>query len=272
MAYFKTGLLMVLMTCIVGFLGTLLAGFEGLIFALLFAGLMNIFAWYKSDSMVLKMYGAKQVSESNQLSKIVKSLCRKANMPMPKVFIIENPQPNAFATGRNPDNSSVAATTGLLERLSQEEVTAVMAHELAHIKNKDILIGSIAATMAATIAFLANMAQWSAIFGSRDRNNNIFSLLIIAMITPIIAGIIQMSISRSREFQADKTGAIFAKDTKGLSSALEKLEKRSKIVPMKMGNNTTSHLFIINPFSRELLASHPSTKARIQRLNKLKLK
>ena len=254
--------------------GQLIGGQQGLYIAFFFAIFSNFAAYFYSDKFVLRMYNGRvlSVSEYPRIHQILNKLCKSNDIQKPKLYLIPSQNPNAFATGRNQKNSVIGLTQGIIDLLDEKELKGVIAHELAHIKNKDILIGSIAATMAATIAFLANMAQWSAIFGSRDRNNNIFTLLIIAIITPIIAAIIQMSISRSREFQADKIGAIFAKDTKGLSSALEKLEKRSKIVPMKMGNNTTSHLFIVNPFSRELLASHPSTKSRIQRLNKLKLK
>ena len=270
----KTALLLGSLAGFMLLVGQLIGGQQGLYIAFFFAIFSNFAAYFYSDKFVLRMYRGRELSVTDypRIHQILNKLCKSNDMMKPKLYLIPSQNPNAFATGRNQKNSVIGLTQGIIDLLDEKELKGVIAHELAHIKNKDILIGSIAATMAATIAFLANMAQWSAIFGSRDRNNNIFSLLIIAMITPIIAGIIQMSISRSREFQADKTGAIFAKDTKGLSSALEKLEKRSKIVPMKMGNNTTSHLFIVNPFSRELLASHPSTKARIQRLNKLKLK
>ena len=273
MAYFKTGLLMVLMTCIVGFLGTLLAGFEGLIFALLFAGIMNIFAWYKSDSMVLKMYGAKQVSESNELSKIVKSLCRKANMPMPKVFIIENPQPNAFATGRNPDNSSVAATTGLLERLSQEEVTAVMAHELAHIKNRDTTIMVITATFAGAISMLANFAMF---FGSRGRNGiGFIGIIALMILAPLAASLVQMAISRGREYEADRIGAEICENPKWLASALRSIQQMANRIDNEVAekNPSTAHMFIINPLHAHkhdrLFATHPNTENRIAALESM---
>jgi len=253
--------------------GQLIGGQQGLYVALIFALFSNFMAYFYSDKFVLRVYRAKElsVSEYPRVHQIVNKLCKSNKMKKPRVYLIPSNNPNAFATGRNQNHSVIGLTQGILDLLNEKELKGVIAHELGHIKNKDILIGSVAATMATTISFLANMAQWAAIFGSRDRNNNIFSMLIIALITPIIAAIIQMAISRSREFQADKTGAKFAKDTEGLSSALKKMEARSKAVPMRIGNTASSHLFIVNPFSKELFSTHPSTDARIKRLKNMKI-
>ena len=270
MSYIKTGLLMAVMTFIVAFLGTLMGGFEGLLIALLFAASMNIFAWYKSDSMVLRMYKAKIVSESNQLSKIVKSLCKKSNMPMPKVFIIDNPQPNAFATGRNPDNSSVAATTGLLKQLSRQEITAVMAHELAHIKNRDTTIMVITATFAGAISMIANFAMF---FGSRSRNGmGIIGTIALMILAPLAASIVQMAISRGREYEADRIGAEICGNPSWLASALESIQRMATNIDNTVAerNPNTAHMFIINPLHAHqhdrLFSTHPSTKNRVAAL------
>ena len=270
LALVKTGILMVIMTFIVTLLGSLLGGFQGMIIAVLFAGTMNIFAWYKSDSLVLRVYKAKLAPKQSELSKIVRSLSRKAKMPIPKVFIIDNSQPNAFATGRNPENSSVAATTGLLKQLSKEEISAVMAHELAHIKNRDTTIMVITATFAGAISMLANFAMF---FGSRRGSGiGIIGTIALMILAPMAASLVQMAISRGREYEADRIGAEICGNPSWLASALKSIQRMANSLDNDIAeqNPSTAHMFIINPLHAHkhdrLFSTHPSTENRVAAL------
>ena len=273
---FKTIVLLGLLTALLLFVGNLLGGYNGLIIAGIFAVLLNFGSYWFSDKIVLMMYRAKEVTDKNHpLYKIVKEVSEMAKLPMPKVYLIPSDASNAFATGRNPNHAAVAATNGILNLLSNEELKGVMAHEMAHVKNRDILISTVAGTIAGVISYIATMAQWAAIFGGRDReHSNVLSLILLAIITPLIATIIQLAISRSREYMADATGANIVKNSKGLSSALEKLHNDVSRHPMRLGNHATAHLFILNPFKGRafmaLLSTHPPMNERISRLNSMK--
>lgn len=247
-----------------------------MIIALLIAAAMNFFSYWYSDKIVLRMYNAQQVGpqDAPELYATVQSLCGRANLPMPKVYVIPQDAPNAFATGRNPEHAAVAVTQGLLKLMNREEVMGVLAHELAHVRNRDILIGSIAATMAGAIMMLANMARWSAIFGGGHRNDEeggggALGLIVMSIIAPLAAVLIQMAISRSREYMADASGAAFAGNPEGLARALEKLGAYSKRLPME-ANPSTAHMFIVNPLSgrslMNLFSTHPPLEERIARL------
>lgn len=273
----KTVLLLGLLSGLMLLVGTLFGGNLGLTIALMLALLMNFGAYFFSDKMVLAMYGAKEASkkEYSQLHNLVEEVSEKANIPKPRVYIIPTQTPNAFATGRDPQHAVVACTQGILQLLTKEELKGVIAHEVAHVKNRDILITTIAATIATVISYLAHIAQFAAIFGSRDdEGKNPLGFLVLAILTPIIATIIQLAISRSREFLADETGARTIKDSKSLATALKKLESGVKHHPLTHGSATTSSLFIVNPFSAKglisLLSTHPSTDDRVKRLNELK--
>jgi len=273
----KTAILLALLTALLLWIGSFF-GKAGLIFAAIFVGLMNIGSYWFSDKIVLWMYRAKEAKQSEypKLYKVVKEVAKLSNLPMPKVYVIPTNSPNAFATGRNPKNAAVAATEGILNILNEEELSGVIAHEFAHIRNRDILISTVAGTIAGIISYIANMFMWSAMFGGRDddRRGNALSLLVLAIITPIVASMIQLAISRSREYLADETGAKTVKDGKALADALEKIEKNIDINPMRFGNQATSHLFIANPFRNtsflNLFMTHPSTKSRVERLRKMK--
>ena len=269
----KTTILMAAMTALFGVAGTALAGLEGLVLAILFAIGMNLFAWYNSDKMILKMYGARDLPVSHPLHKLVADLARNAELPIPKVYEMDNDQPNAFATGRNPENAAVAATTGLLRRLDENEVAAVMAHELAHIKNRDTTIMVVAATFAGAISMLANFAMF---FGNR-RNNNMGFIGLIAMmiLAPLAASLIQMAISRSREYEADRVGADICGNPMWLASALNSIQGfASQIDNHKAEQNpSTAHMFIINPLHAhahdKLFSTHPSTANRVAALQQM---
>jgi len=258
------------MTALFGFAGTMLGGFEGLLIAIILAIAVNLFAWYNSDKMVLRMYGAKEVPRGHPLYEMVADLSLNAQQPVPKVYEIQSDQPNAFATGRNPENAAVAATTGLLQRLNQNEIAAVMAHELAHIKNRDTTIMVVAATFAGAISMLANFAMF---FGGR-RNNNMGFIGLIAMmiLAPLAASLIQMAISRSREYIADRVGAEICGNPLWLASALKSIQGfASKIDNHGAERNpSTAHMFIINPLHAhahdKLFSTHPSTANRITAL------
>ena len=241
--------------------------------ALLLSLVMNMGTYWYSDKIVLKMYKAKEVTptEAPELYGIVRGLVDRANMPMPKVYIIDTPMPNAFATGRNPSHAAVAATTGIMRILDRNELEAVMAHELSHVRNRDTLISSVAATIAGVITFVANMAQWSLIFGGNDDDGgNIVGVIAMAILAPIAAMVIQMAISRSREFGADAGGAELSGRPMALASALSKLEGAAGRVQADV-NPSTAHMFIVNPLKGKKLASlfstHPSTEERIARLS-----
>ncbi|MBI2523379.1 zinc metalloprotease HtpX [Candidatus Woesearchaeota archaeon] len=274
----KTVILLALLTALLLFVGQLIGGYNGLIIAGIFAIIMNFGSYWFSDKIVLAMYRAKEVNDQNhELYKITKEVSEKAKVPMPKVYVIPSDASNAFATGRSKNHAAVAATEGILKLLSIEELEGVIAHEIAHVKNKDILISTVAGTIAGVISYIATMAQWAAMFGGgRDRegNNNILSLLLLAIVTPIIATIIQLAISRSREYLADSTGAGIIKSSHGLASALEKLDKDAARHPLRLGNEATSHLFISNPFrGRSLMAffysTHPPMESRIKKLRQM---
>ena len=250
-----------------------MGGFEGMLIALVFAIGMNAFAWYNSDQMVLKMYRASPLPTSHPLSQMVEQLARNADLPMPKVYEIPNDQPNAFATGGNPENSAVAATTGLLSRLSQEEIAAVMAHELAHIKNRDTTIMVVTATFAGAISMLANFMMF---FGNRrDNQMGFLALLAMMILAPLAASLIQMAISRSREYEADRVGAEICGNPMWLASALQKIEGLAQRIDNNRAesNPSTAHMFIINPLHAHkhdrLFSTHPSTHNRIQALKQL---
>ncbi len=249
-------------------------GYTGIVIGLVFAVLMNFFSYFFSDKIVLWMYKAKEVSESDQpeLHKMVQHLSHLAHIPKPKVFIMNSANPNAFATGRNPKHGVVAVTTGIMDLLDKKELEGVIAHELSHIKNRDILIASIAATIAGVISYLGIVARWSAIFGGMggDDDNNILSLIVLGIITPIMAFLIQMAISRTREYQADKSAAKLVGSPDGLINALHKLETGVRKHPLKASSKAGASLFIVNPFSAKgfmtLLSTHPATEDRIERL------
>ncbi len=275
----KTLLLLVTLTLILIWAGASLGGKQGMTVAFIFAIGMNFFAYWFSDKIVLGMYRAKKVTESEapELYGIVRRLAQKAEMPMPKVYIIEQEQPNAFATGRNPKHAAVAVTTGIMRMLSQEELQGVIGHELAHIKHRDILVSTIAATIAGAISFLAQMAQWAMIFGHRgddEEGGNPLAALVMMIVGPIAALIIQMAISRSREYSADEGGARLAGNPRYLSGALRKLHLASQKIPMN-ANPATSHMFIVNPLSGggilKLFSTHPPIEERITRLDSMSL-
>jgi heat shock protein HtpX len=272
----KTTILLAVMTALILWVGQLLGGRQGMIIALIFAAGMNFFSYWYSDKLVLKMYRAREVTRNQapELYEIVHHLTRQAGLPMPKLYIIPQEAPNAFATGRNPEHAVVAVTEGLLKIMDRSEVTGVLAHELAHVKNRDILIGSIAATMAGAIMMLATMARWSAIFGGGSNDDEgggagFIGLIVMSIIAPMAAMVIQMAISRSREYLADATGAGFAGHPEGLAKALEKLGAYSKRLPMD-ANPSTAHMFIVNPLSgRRMMrwfSTHPPIEERVARL------
>jgi len=276
---FKTVVLLGLLSALLVFIGSLF-GPDGLVIGLIFAVVMNVGSYFYSDKLVLSMYRAKQISKGDNkyLYEIVENLSRKVKIPVPKIYIIESKNPNAFATGRNPNHSAVACTSGILEILKKDELEAVIAHELGHIKNRDILIATIAATVASVISYIAMMARWAAIFGGMggndDRRGNGLELLFLAILTPIIATILQLAISRSREFLADEFSAKATKNPKSLISALKKISDSSKLNPMRLGSKATASLFISNPFKGEnfsgLFSTHPPLEKRIEHLESLR--
>ena len=271
----RTTILLAALTALIVLIGKLLGGSQGMVIAFIFAAGMNFFSYWFSDKIVLKMYRAQEVTsqEAPEVYDMVQELARRAQLPMPKVYVIPQEAPNAFATGRNPQHAVVAVTQGLLQLMNREEVMGVLAHEMAHVKNRDILIGSIAATMAGAIMILGTMARWFAIFGGAsgddDEGGGIVGLIVMAILAPIAAMIIQMAISRSREYLADATGASFAGHPEGLARALEKLGQYSKRLPMH-ANPSTAHMFIVNPLSgrslMSLFSTHPPLEKRIERL------
>ncbi|MBV6631752.1 MAG: zinc metalloprotease HtpX [Alphaproteobacteria bacterium] len=273
MGYAKTAMLMAGMTAVFLMLGFMLGGEGGMIMALVFAIAMNGFAYWNSDKMVLRMYGAREVDERSapKLYGMTREMAVRAGMPVPRVYIIDNPQPNAFATGRNPENAAVAATTGLLQRLSDEEVAGVMAHELAHIANRDTLIMTVTATIAGAISMLANFVLF---FGGRDRNSPLgpIGVLLVAILAPFAAMIVQMAISRSREYEADRIGAEICGEPRWLASALQRIQGAASTIdyPRAEANPATAHMFIINPLHVHamdgLFSTHPKTEERISRL------
>jgi heat shock protein HtpX len=276
MNYVRTAILLAGMTALFMGVGYMIGGEAGMLIALVVAAGMNFFAYWSSDKVVLRMYGARQVSKADApgFYGIVEQLARKAELPMPKVYIMENDQPNAFATGRNPENAAVAATTGLLRNLTHEEIAGVMAHELAHVKNRDTLIMTITATIAGAISMLANFAMFAGFFGGGNRNNplGIVGVLLVAILAPMAAMLVQMAISRTREYSADRLGAEIAGDPMSLASALARIAGAAHRTPMMSAerNPATAHMFIINPLSGErmdnLFSTHPDTENRIAAL------
>jgi heat shock protein HtpX len=274
----KTTVLMTGLTLLFILVGGILGGQSGMVMAFILACVMNLGTYWFSDKIVLRMYGAQEVSpaQAPQLYGLVKELSLQSHMPMPKVYIIPQEAPNAFATGRNPQHAAVAVTEGIMKILSREELAGVLAHELAHIKHRDILIGSIAATIAGAISMLANMAQWAMIFGGRrdEDEGGSHPLVAIAMmiIAPITAMLIQMAISRSREYLADEGGARISGNPLYLADALKKLHKGAQAIPME-ANPATAHMFIVNPLTggglMKLFSTHPPMEERVKRLERM---
>ncbi|MFB3925208.1 MAG: zinc metalloprotease HtpX [Syntrophales bacterium] len=274
----KTGLLLGILTGLLMLIGGYFGGKQGVVIAFIFAAVMNFASYWFSDKIVLKMYQASEVSERDypELYSIVRNLALRAGLPMPKVYVIPSESPNAFATGRDENHAVVAVTDSIMRILNRDELEGVIAHELTHIKDRDILISSVAATLAGAVVMLANMAKWSAIFGfggrdEEDRGGGI-GLIVMAILAPIAAMIIQMAISRSREYLADEGGAHISGKPFGLASALEKLSRASQAIPMD-ANPSTAHMFIVNPLSARSLANlfstHPPIEERIARLRKM---
>jgi heat shock protein HtpX len=273
----RTTVLLAVLTAFFLIIGQLLGGNQGMVIALILAAGMNFFSYWYSDKIVLKMYRAHEISPSQapEIYQLVERLTQRAGLPMPKVYLIPQDAPNAFATGRNPENAVVAVTQGLVKLMNEPEIEGVLAHELAHVKNRDILVGTIAATMAGAVMMLATMARFSAIFGgggSHDERGGglgVVGLIVMSIIAPMAAMLIQMAVSRSREYLADSTGASFAGNTEGLASALEKLGGYSARLPMH-ANPATAHMFIVNPLSGQkmmnLFSTHPPLSERIARL------
>ena len=277
---FRTTILLAALTALVVWIGAMFGGANGAVIALLMAGAMNFFSYWFSDKIVLKMYGAQEIAANDdpELFGIVQELATRGGLPMPKVYIIPEETPNAFATGRNPEHAAVAVTMGIRRILNKRELSGVLGHELTHVKNRDILISSIAATLAGAISYLAYMARFAAIFGggSRDREEGgggIFGLLFMMIVAPIAAMLIQMAVSRSREYMADAGGAKISGDPLALASALRKLEMGAQNIPLQVSDataNSTAHMFIVNPLSggglANLFSTHPAMEERIARL------
>ena len=271
----KTFILMALLTVLLVWLGSVVGGRNGAIYALVFAGVMNFGVYWFSDRIVLKMYRAQAVTEAEEpaLHRIVRELALRGGIPMPKVYIIPNDTPNAFATGRNPEHAAVAVTAGIKGLLSEEELKGVLAHELSHISHRDILIGTVAATIAGAISFIATMARWGALFGGDDREGGGMAqfavMLVLTTLASLAALLIQMAISRSREYLADEGGARLAGNPLFLARALAKLDAKAQRIPMEV-NPSTAHMFIVNPLRgggvMSLFSTHPPMEERIRRL------
>lgn len=278
----RTVLLLGSLTGLILLMGQVMGGRGGATIALVLAAVMNIAAYWFSDKIVLKMYRAKPLAETDnpELFRIVRGLTQRAGLPMPNLYLIETPSPNAFATGRNPKHAAVAVTSGLLEILDSRELEGVIAHELSHVKNRDILVSSIAATLAGAIMYMANMFRYAMFFGGfggRDEDNRgggLLPMLLMAILAPIAALLIQMAVSRSREYLADATGARIAGNPDGLIDALKKLAYGAKRLPMET-NAATAHLFIVNPLKAEafvnLFSTHPPLEERIKRLRQFRM-
>jgi heat shock protein HtpX len=276
----RTTILLAVLTALLVWIGDMLGGRQGAIIALLLAGGMNFFSYWFSDKIVIKMYGGQEVSAQDdpELYGLVQDLTQRAGLPMPKVYVLPQDTPNAFATGRNPEHAAVAVTDGIRRILNKRELAGVLGHELSHVKHRDILVSTIAATLAGAIGYLAQMAQWAMIFGgNRDRDEqgggNIFGLIVMMIVAPIAAMLIQMAVSRSREYGADEGGAKVTGDPLALASALRKLHMGAQNIPLEVNNataNATAHMFIVNPLTGHGLASlfstHPPMEERIARL------
>ena len=277
---FKTAILLALLTAMLVLLGGAVGGRQGMLVAFFIALVMNFVSYWWSDKIVLRMYGAQEISEAQApgLYAMVHRLASKAGIPMPRVYLIPSDQPNAFATGRNPEHAVVAVTEGIMRILDDDELEGVLAHEISHVTNRDVLIGTIAATLAGAITYLAHMAQFAAFFGGGRREDDDapspIVMILMAVVAPLAAMLVQLAVSRSREFGADASGARLAGRTWGLSKALEKLDMASQQVPMQ-ANPATAHMFIVNPltgasFSR-LFSTHPPTEERIARLRAMRI-
>jgi heat shock protein HtpX len=275
----KTTFLMALMMVLFLFIGNILGGSSGMTIAFMFALVMNFGSYWFSDKIVLAMYRAKEVDASTapKLYALVEDLAKRAGLPTPRVYVIENPTPNAFATGRNPNHAAIAVNTGILQILNNDELSGVLGHELAHVKHRDILTGTIVATMVGTITFVAQMAGWAAMFGGRgvDRRDNEGGIgaLLMLILAPIAATLIQLAISRSREYDADKGGAEISGSPLALASALQKLTQANELMPIENAKPATAHMFIVNPLSgggmTKLFSTHPPMEERIKRLEEL---
>ena len=277
---FKTGLLLAVLTAMLVLIGGAIGGRQGMVVAFFFAVAMNFFSYWFSDRIVLAMYHAQPVDEASapQLYGMVRRLATRAAIPLPRIYLIPTDTPNAFATGRDPEHAVVAVTEGIMRILDEEELEGVLAHELSHVKNRDVLISTIAATLAGAITYLAHMAQWAAMFGGRSHDDeegtNPIAAIAMAIVAPIAAMLVQMAVSRAREYQADATGARIAGKTWGLAKALEKLQMAQQVVPMH-ANPATAHLFIVNPLTGRSLATlfstHPPMEERIARLREMRI-
>ncbi|MBP7395120.1 MAG: zinc metalloprotease HtpX [Zoogloea sp.] len=272
--WLKTSILMAGIIALFGAIGAMIGGKSGMLLALLFGGAMNIFSYWFSDKMVLRMYNAQPVDETSSpyLYNMVRELAARAQLPMPKVYIIHEDQPNAFATGRNPEHAAVAATSGILQMLSERELRGVMAHELAHVKHRDILLSTISATMAGAISSLANFAMFFSGRDSEGRPSNPIASIAVALLAPLAASLIQMAISRAREFEADRGGAEIAGDPHALADALLKIDAFARGIPMPTAeaHPETGQMMIMNPLSggglRGLFSTHPATEERVAKL------
>ncbi len=277
MNYAKTAMLLALLTAIFVGMGYAVGGESGMLIAFVVALGMNLFSFWKSDTMVLRMYGAEEVTAQSapEYYGLVQELAQRAELPMPRVYVMHNPQPNAFATGRNPANSAVCASTGLLEMLSREEVAGVMAHELAHIKNRDTLTMTVAATIGGAISMLAQWLQVSTLFGGNREGGSRIGAFVAMLLAPFAAMLVQMAVSRSREYQADHMGALIVGNPLWLASALQKIQAYAQQIPNEPAEEApaTAHMFIINPLSGigmdNLFSTHPNTENRIAELEKL---
>jgi heat shock protein HtpX len=272
----KTAVLLTILTVILLLAGQAIGGRGGMFVALIFALTINFISYWFSDKIVLAMYRGRRIEEADKprLYGLVRKVSQQANLPMPKVYLIPSDSPNAFATGRNPDNAAVAVTEGILRVLDEEELEGVLSHELAHVRNRDILIQTIAATIAGAISYLAFMARWAAFFGGGrdDDRGGVLGLLAVAILAPIAAVVVQMAISRSREYAADETGARISRKPLALAGALKKLQAHSRRVPLA-AQPATAHLFIVSPLSgrglTNLFSTHPPLEERIKRLEEL---
>ena len=270
----KTAVLMAAITALFMAIGSVLGGRQGMMLALVIALGMNFFSYWFSDKLVLKMYNAQEVDETSapQFYRMVRELAQKAGLPMPRVYVIEEDAPNAFATGRNPEHAAVAATTGIMRVLSERELRGVMAHELGHVRHRDILISTISATMAGAISMLANFAMFFGGRNSEGRSTNPIAGILVMLLAPLAASLIQMAISRAREFEADRAGAEISGDPQALASALQKIEACARGIPLEAAerNPATAQMMIINPLSggglRGLFSTHPATEERVERL------
>jgi heat shock protein HtpX len=278
---FKTAVLLTVLTLMLVMIGGAIGGQQGMMIAFILALGMNFFSYWFSDKIVLKMYSAQPIDEARApgLYAMVRRLATRARSPMPRVYLIPTDTPNAFATGRNPQHAAIAVTEGIMRILDEEELEGVLAHELAHVANRDVLISTIAATLAGAITYLAHMAQWAAMFGGHrndddEGGSNPIVMILMAIVAPIAAMLVQMAVSRSREYQADASGAKYAGKTWGLAKALEKLHMAQQVAPMH-ANPATAHLFIVNPLTGRsfatLFSTHPPMEERIARLRAMRV-